>query len=47
MLQPLRFARFTNCADSGALVARMFGPSHSSFLPVRKRQRKTHSGPLP
>ena len=35
-VQPARFVRFTNCAASGAFLARMFGPSHSSFLPVRK-----------
>ena len=34
--KPLRLSRLMNWAASGALVATMFGPSHSSFLPTRR-----------
>src|SRR5688572_8102386 len=34
--QPLRYSRRTYCAASGAFLARIAGPSHSSFLPVRR-----------
>ena len=34
--QPLRYARLTYWDASGAFLARIFGPSHSNFLPVRK-----------
>ena len=33
--QPLRYLRLTYWDASGAFLARIFGPSHSSFLPVR------------